>query len=98
MTKSELFKKYSINESHNIWESVDSWASIEIHRLMHGGELPTDKDKSILWLLDFLDKPKKDMKWWANNVLIRDNWGSLFLTAKRMLYILSDKELEEINH
>lgn len=31
MTKQELFEKYSINETHNVWESTDSWMSVEVN-------------------------------------------------------------------
>jgi len=41
MNKKELFKKYSINESHNVWDdSIDNWSSVEVYRVMHDGNLP----------------------------------------------------------
>ena len=92
MTKEELFKKYSIDESHNEWNTgIDSWISIEIYRLMHDGRLPPPNDTSTKWITNFLDKSKNDMDWWVTNVMSREDWGSLFLTAKRMVYMLSDK-------
>jgi len=78
MTKKELFEKYSINDSHNIWEPIDSWSSVEIYRLMHDGKLPPKDDLSIKWITDFLDKAKLDMGWWVKNVMSRSDWGSLY--------------------
>jgi len=96
MTKEELFKKYSIDESHNTWDlQIDNWMSIEIYRVMHNGELPGSDDMSINWVKDFLDK-QDDMQWWATNIMSRPDWGSLYLTAKRMLYKFADKLLETV--
>ncbi len=92
MTKEELFKKYSINESHNKWEAIDSLMSIEVYRIMHNGELPPPNDNSVKFITDFLDK-QKDADWWTKNVMSRKDWGSLYLTAKRMVYMLSDEIL-----
>jgi len=91
MSKKELFKKYNIDESHNIWESmIDNWMSVEIYRIMHNGELPPGNDLSVDWVLSFLDK-QNDMEWWTKNVMCRDDWGSLYLTAKRMVYKFADQ-------
>lgn len=95
MTKQELFKKYSIEEKHNVWESIDSWMSIEIYRLMHNGNLPPEGDASTKWILEFLDKIKNDVPWSVKYVMSRSDWGSLYLTAKRMIYKLSDEILIE---
>jgi len=96
MTKEELFKKYSIDESHNTWDlQIDNWMSIEIYRVMHGGELPDNDNTSIIWVKNFLDK-QDDMQWWATNIMSRPDWGSLYLTAKRMLYKFADKLLETV--
>jgi hypothetical protein len=97
MTTEELFKKYNINESHNRWESTDSWMSVEIYRIMHGGNLPPPNDMSTGWILHFLDKSKNDAAWWAKNVMSRSDWGSLYLSAKRMIYTLSEQILTEYN-
>lgn len=98
MTKEELFKKYSINESHKEWNiMIDNWMSVEVYRVMHNGKLPERDDKSVKWITDFLDKAQNDMKWWVANVMCREDWGSLFLTAKRMVYKLSDQILQSIN-
>jgi hypothetical protein len=87
MKKEEIFKKYNIDESHNVWESIDSWMSVEIYRIMHDGVLPPPDDKSTKWVFDFLDKAS-DMKWLAKNVMCRKDWGSLYLTAKRFVYLI----------
>jgi hypothetical protein len=95
MTKEELFKKYNINESHNVWNNqIDNWMSIEIYRLMHDGNLPPPDDKSVNWICEFLDK-SNDVEWWIKNVMNRSDWGSLYLTAKRMVYTLADEILNE---
>ena len=97
MTKKELFKKYSINETHNTWDnSIDNWYSVEVYRIMHDGKLPPKNDNSVIWVIDFLDK-QHDMDWWSKNVMSQPNWGSLYLTAKRMVYTLSKNILIELN-
>ena len=93
MNKKKLFKKYSIDESHNKWESIDNWMSVEIYRIMHDGKLPPQDDSSVDWICDFLDK-QDDMEWWVENVMCRDDFGNLYLTAKRMVYTLSDEILK----
>lgn len=97
MNKKQLFKKYSIDESHNVWQQgIDSWYSVEIYRLMHDGQLPPKDDMSTKWVVDFLDK-MNDMPWWVANVMSKPNWGSYYLTAKRMLYQMHEQILKEIN-
>lgn len=91
--REKLFKKYNVNESHNIWEPIDSWMSVELYRLMHNGQLPPPNDNSVNWITDFLDKIKSEPKWWGKIMNERTDWGSLFLTSKRMVYQLSDKLL-----
>ena len=94
MTKEELFKKYWINETHAEWNNgIDNWMSVEIYRIMHNGELPPKDDLSIKWVCDFLDK-QDDMKWWVKNVMSQPRWGSLYLTAKRMVYRFSEELLK----
>lgn len=91
MTKEQLFEKYSIDETDNAWDNrIDNWMSVEIYRFMHEGNLPPQDDMSIKWVTDFLDK-QKDMKWWAENVMSRRDWGSLYLTARRMVYRFADE-------
>ncbi|HXP52148.1 MAG TPA: hypothetical protein VN922_19485 [Bacteroidia bacterium] len=97
MTKEELFAKYHINESHNVWETgIDSWHSVEVYRIMHEGKLPPADDLSVKWVIDFLDK-QKDMKWWVKNVMSRKDWGSLYLTSKRMVCTMYEQILAELN-
>jgi hypothetical protein len=91
MTKNELFEKYSIDETHNVWDTgIDSWMSVEVYRIMHEGNLPPADDTSVKWVTDFLDK-QEDIQWWFKNVMSRKDWGSLYLTAKRMVYSFSDQ-------
>jgi len=86
MTKDELFKKYKINESHSEWDfRIDNWISIEVFRIMNEGRLPdTEKDVDFSYITKFLDDcfDKKKM----NDLMKRDDFGSLYLTAKRMVY------------
>lgn len=98
MNKEQLFKKYSINDTHSEWdESIDNWMSVEVYRLMHDGNLPDPNDLSSKWITDFLDKSSGDMEWWVKNVMSRSDWGSLYLTAKRLVYRHFDSILSEIN-
>lgn len=94
--KKELFKKYSIDESHNEWQPIDDWMSIEVYRIMHNGELPPPDDTSVKWVVDFLDK-QKDMPRWVKNVMSRKDFGSLYLTSKIMVYSFADEILLTIN-
>lgn len=92
MTKQELFAKYDINESHNVWQSTpDNWVSVDIFREMHNGELPTPDDMSVAYVLDFLDKTKDAKYFFGLN-----NAGSKFLTAKRMVYKYADEIIAEL--
>lgn len=95
MTKKELFEKYSINESHNVWENaIDNWMSVEVYRAMHGGKLPPNDDLTTGWIVNFLDEvhnsPEKHFG--------SENFGSLYVTSKRMVYRFSEQILEEINN
>ena len=93
MTKQELFKKYSINETHDIWTpEIDDWMSIEIYRIMHDGNLPLNDDMSINWIVEFLNKTK-DIKF-MSVLMTRKDWGSLYLTAKRMVYRFAEQFVE----
>lgn len=96
MTRQELFKKYSIDESHNVWDNgIDNWMGVEVYRIMHSGNLPTKDDLSTKWITAFLDK-RNDMRWWVKNVMSQPRWGSLYLTAKRMVYQHADEILKEL--
>lgn len=98
MTKSELFEKYNINETHNKWEAPDSWYSVEIHRIMHNGDLPNSDNSSIKWVIDFIDKFVTDGVFVAKLRERKDcDWGSLYLTAKRMIYQMADEIIAELS-
>ncbi len=96
-TKEELFKKYSIDESHSKYEAIDSWMGVEIFRVMHGGALPTENDTSAKYITDFLDNVKEVRGFAAELMRTRDDFGSLFLTAKRSVYMLHEEILKELN-
>ena len=86
MTREQLFKKYSINESHSEWNSgIDNWNSVELFRIMHDSRLPDKSDDKVNWITSLLDK-QDDLDWWFTNMMSRDDFGSLYLTAKRMIY------------
>ena len=97
MTIKELFEKYSVYQSHNVWESCDNWFSVEVYRVMHNGNLPPLNDRSVLWVVEFLDKRIDDWPWWVENVMSRKDCGSLYLTAKRMVYLMHEEILNQIN-
>lgn len=96
MTKQELFKKYNIDESHNKLESIDNWMGVELYRVMHNGQLPPQDDKSVDWITKFLDMFSHNPEF-RTKVMTRKekDWGSLFLTAKRMVYSLADQIIAE---
>lgn len=94
MTKKELFKKYSINESHNIWDNkIDNWISVEVYRLMHDGNLPPNNDLSVKWIIDFLDKIN-NTNYGIELMNTRKDFGSLYLTSKRMVYSYAEQILK----
>ena len=96
MNRTELFKKYSIDESHNVWDDkIDSWMSVEVYRIMNN-KLPNPNDLKLKYVIDFLDKTKNDMSFVAK-LMSENNFGSLYLTSKRMLYRFSDQILTELN-
>ncbi len=96
MTKEQLFTKYSIDESHSEWDNqIDNWYSVEVYRIMHDGNLPPPDDLEVKWVTDFLDR-QDDMEWWVKNVMSKENWGSLYLTAKRMVYSFADQLIKDI--
>ncbi len=96
MTKEELFVKYSINESHGEWDNkIDNWISVELYRIMHNGKLPPPDDKSAIWVCEYLDRLDSDNKF-TLKMMKRDDFRSLYLTAKRMIFSLHSEILEEI--
>ena len=66
--------------------------SVEVFRAMHNGKLPEEGDISVMYVINFLDKAKDNPKW----LMGLKHWGSLFLTAKRMVYSLQEQILYEI--
>lgn len=92
MSKEELFKKYSIDKTHNVWEFIDSWYSVEICRIMTGN-LPENNNKSVLYVLDFLDQALINPAW----LMGMNSWGSLYLTAKRFVFKFNEQILQEMN-
>lgn len=97
ITKEALFKKYMIEPSHTVWIDYDSWMLIEIYRLMNNGKLPKPEDNSVLLVVNFIDKVLSEPKWWADIMSKREDWGSLFLTAKRSIYRFSDEIISQLN-
>ena len=91
-TKEDLFEVYGINESHSEWNmAIDNWFSVEVYRAMHCGNLPPQDDDSVWWITGFLDKCHEDIKW-ARSF---EKFGSMYLTAKRMIYSLCDEILKD---
>ena len=84
MNKEELFKKYSINDSHNEWEPIiDNWNGVEIYKTIKGN-LPNSNDEDIL---EFIDQCEEDYSFTRKFT----NFGSMYLTAKRSVYRYSDE-------
>lgn len=91
-TKQGLFKKYGINESHATWENIDSWMAVELFRLMND-RLPNDADNDFIYAMEFLYRVKSDeifFRKFFSNV----HFGSLYLTAKKIIYRFSDDILK----
>ena len=94
MTKEELFKKYSINETHKEWDNaIDSWMSIEVYRHEHDGNLPPDDDLSVGWVTDYLDKTNSGK--YNAEMFTNPDFGSMYLTAKRMVYKFAEQLIRE---
>lgn len=96
MNRTELFKKYNIDESHNTWTYIDSHGLVSIFRLMNDGNLPTDKDLSMKYILDFLDKVDKDIKF-VSELMQNGRFGNFYLTSKRAVYRFQEQLLNELN-
>lgn len=95
MTKEQLFEKYNINESHSEWnESIDNWIGVEIFRIMHNGRLPSEDDKSTKYIIEFADyiRSLKGMI----ELRKRSDFGSLYLTSKRIIYKFYEEILKEL--
>ena len=97
MNREELFKKYHIDESHNIWEPPDEWYNVDVYLEM-GGDETQKNGECFKFVTDFLDKCRSDLKW-AMKLKVKDplRFGSMYLTSKRMVYKYADKILDELN-
>lgn len=96
MNKEELFRKYSINESNKeLDDRAFNYGCIEIYRIMHNGELPKQDDESVMFCVDFIDKLKNYS--FYREIVIRSDFGILYLTAKKMIYHFADQIIDEIN-
>lgn len=96
ITKEQLFEKYYVNETHAEWDNeIDNWISVEIFRIMHDGRLPVADDISLKYIIDFANKlqDQKEVKALRD----RKDFGSLYLTTKRMIYRYIDQILLELN-
>lgn len=94
LTKRDLFLEYNLNDSHSKWDNnIDNWFSVEVYRLMHKGQLPNENDKSIVYVLDFLNRCKNC----DAEIMRNPNFGSLYLTAKRMVFAFADIIVKEVN-
>lgn len=98
MTKDELFEKYNIDESHNVWEAIDHWTSVEIYRIMHDGRLPKHGDYSLKYIIDFLELLNKDINFY-HKISQRPccDLQSYLLTSKRMIRIFADNIILDIH-
>jgi hypothetical protein len=95
-TKQDLFEKYNVNDSHSEWnDRIDNWTSVEIFRLMHNGRLPEPDDTSFKYITDFADKFKNNKE--VVKLRERRDFGSLYLTTKRLIYMHWEGILLEIN-
>lgn len=93
----DILIKYNIAKVHKNWDvHIDDHFAIEIFRIMHNGNLPTENDVSYKWITDFLDK-KKDMQWWCKNVMTRPDCGNIATTSKRLVYRFLDEIIKENN-
>lgn len=91
--KQALFDKYEINQSHAVWDrGLDSFMSVELFRLMND-RLPDENDTGFKHAIDFLDKIEND-KQFFQKVFSNVHFGSLYLTAKRIIYRFADDILK----
>ena len=74
---------------------IDNWISVEVYRLMHDGKLPPRDDLSTKWIVAFLDKIN-DTEYGVELMNKRDDFGSLYITSKRMVYRHAEDILKEI--
>jgi len=83
MTEQQLIEKYHLTEEHGQWTPTDDWMSVEIFKIIHN-RLPNKRDQGFGFAIKFLDRMDKQQ--FRNTVMEREDWGSLYLTAKRMVY------------
>lgn len=96
MNKEELFKKYCIVEKHNKWDDpVDNWTSVELYKLMHDEDLPSENNDDLKWVIEFLNKLEED-KLFCSKMFRRKDFGNLYLTAKRIIYRFANEILTEL--
>jgi hypothetical protein len=85
MTNEQIINKYHLDKSHSAWDIViDNWYSIEAFRLQTG-KLPNEDgapNDSKQVMMDFLDN--QDLQF--NLLRQREDFGSIYLSAKRCLY------------
>lgn len=87
----DIFQKYGINDSHSEWNpSIDNWVSVEVYRVMHDGNLPEPDNLDMQYVLDFLDKCDHEEGYFPHLMETRTDAGSLYLTARRMVYRYKD--------
>ena len=93
MIKEEIMKKYNLDKSHSVWQShIDNWHSIEAFK-EQTGMLPNSDNApdEMQTMMDFLDNKDLQMK------LLKERgieFGSMYLSAKRLLYMCLNKELK----
>lgn len=98
LTKEQLFERWFIKSPFaKEWDDViDNWYSVEVFRFMNDGRLPTEKDTTWQYLIDFMEK-KRDKAWLIDQMFMVPNWGSISLTASRLVYRHADLILVEFN-
>jgi len=96
ITKEQLFEKYYVNETHAEWyDNIDNWISVEIFRIMHDGRLPVASDTSLKYIIDFANKLQDQKE--VRSLRDRRDFGSLYLTTKRMIFRFIEPILLELN-
>lgn len=94
MNKKELFEKYDLNKSHNVdVNEIDSRLLIQLH-VNEKGELPPEDDNG-LWVLDFLQKCKDDVRF-MRRLFIEQNLGGMHNAAKNYVYRHADSLLSAL--
>ncbi|KAB8153406.1 hypothetical protein EZY14_009240 [Kordia sp. TARA_039_SRF] len=86
--QADLLECFKVNQVHHfIWkDAIDNHNSVELYRIMHGGNLPNSNDKSVDWIIELMNKQEDDFQWWADRMMSRSDFEGLFMTLKRMIY------------